>query len=218
MGCDEVQVIHRNAIDIWPNSYSIEWDLALDNSRTVGLDGDNGVAVVPIPEDGQDTVEVEVSLADGKPVLIEMHGVTKGGGVSVSTRTTLVDADPLPADVEVVGVIFDVTTTSDFESMELCFPYTDEQIVDEAIDEADLVIMHYTGGEWIEKQSDVYEDKNAACTSITSLSPFVLGGIRPAAPGYGARPIPALSGLALPLLASLLMLIGWYGVHRRNRG
>jgi hypothetical protein len=37
-------------------------------------------------------------------------------------------------------------------------------------------------------------------------------------PGDGPRPIPALSGLSLPLLADLLMLIGWYGLRRRRPG
>jgi len=37
-------------------------------------------------------------------------------------------------------------------------------------------------------------------------------------PGHGPQPIPALSRLTLPLLASMLVLIGWYGLRRRRRG
>jgi len=110
------------------------------------------------------------------PTDVPASSADSTGKVTVSTGTT---------SVESVGSVINLSagTASVSGDITIELPYLEANIP-AGTDESDLVVMHYTGGSWIEESSCTVDTTNnkIQCT-VTSLSPFGVGKSSPSSSG-----------------------------------
>jgi hypothetical protein len=105
-------------------------------------------------------------------VNVEFGSVSSDG----QTSATPLAGNPgglTPADFDVVGSFWDVTTTASYSgTITLCFEYDPSAVCSEA----DLAIFHWDGVQWVNVTSFVDTGSHTVCAEVSSLSPFFVAG------------------------------------------
>ena len=110
------------------------------------------------------------------PTDVPASSADSSGKVTVSTDTT---------SVESVGSVINLSagTASVSGNITIELPYLEANIP-AGTAESDLVVMHYTGGSWVEESSCTIDTTNNTIQCIvTSLSPFGVGSSSPSSSG-----------------------------------
>jgi hypothetical protein len=117
----------------------------------------NGSNVVVAPVD---------QTTGGAPVTVTFSYVTAAG---VTTLVTSSSGPPLPAGFRVQGQYYELKTTAQFDSAEVCFPNTPPQVT---------TIGHYENGSWV-LLTPTRVTATHVCVEVTSFSPFALLELAP---------------------------------------
>jgi len=122
---------------------------------------------IPTPVGQNVIVEPEVPEGQG-PVTMTFGEITSAG----TTTVTVVDQSevPAPGNVDVGGVIYEVTTTATYQGLiTLCFSYA-------GIDfgTATPRLFHYENNQWVDITTSVDTNTQTICGATTSLSPFAV--------------------------------------------
>lgn len=118
------------------------------------------------------TVEPVVPAGQG-PITVSFDQVTSAGSTTVEAVTLAdlqEDGVPPPGNVEVGGVIYNVSTTATYAGLiELCFSY-------EGVDfgNAEPRLFHYENNVWVDITTSVQPATKTICGATTSLSPFAV--------------------------------------------
>lgn len=124
---------------------------------------------IPTPVGQNVVVEPEVPAGQG-PVTMTFADVTSAGTTTVTTVDLDQSGIPLPGNVDVGGVVYEVQTTAQYTGLiQLCFSYA-------GIDfgTATPRLFHYENNQWVDITTSVDTNTQTICGATTSLSPFAV--------------------------------------------
>ncbi len=112
-----------------------------------------------------------VSVSPTSYLDIHLGAVTQAGYTGV--YETNQQPDPLPANFQVLGQGYDVVTTAQFTSAQVCFDYDDTALTLQQ--ENAVRLLHQVNGVWVDVTDAGYPNTttNQVCGTVQSFSPFV---------------------------------------------
>ena len=147
-----------------------QFTVTIKATSAVGVsDIETLVLTIAIPTPVGQNVVVVPEVPDGQgPVTMTFGEITSQG----TTTVTVVDQSevPAPGNVDVGGVIYEVTTTATYQGLiTLCFSYA-------GIDfgTATPRLFHYENNQWVDITTSVDTNTQTICGATTSLSPFAV--------------------------------------------
>ena len=165
----------------------------------------HGKLILPsVAVDGDGSYNWGEASADGTIDLVNSMSVTLSGAGSGDLDVALLATDRSDVigddDMTFIGV-WDVSTDATFSGAVLTMRYDDALAASLSIDEADLQLFHYTGGNWVDVSGSIDTTNNwITSSSVGSFSQFAVG-------------IPEPATLAVLLIGGCLSLLG----RHRNR-
>ncbi len=105
-------------------------------------------------------------------VTVEFSNVSTGGN-TIATPLAGNPGGPTPADFDVVGSFWEISTTATYSgTITVCFTY-DPSSVHSGLE---LAIFHWDGAQWVNVTTSVDTVNHTICGEVSSLSPFFAGG------------------------------------------
>ncbi len=124
---------------------------------------------IPTPVGSNVVVEPEVPEGQG-PITLTFDEITTEGTTTVKVVDLEESGIPLPGNVEVGGVVYEITTTATFQGLiNLCFSYAGIDFGD-----ASPRLFHFEDGVWVDITTSVDPVTQTICGATTSLSPFAV--------------------------------------------
>ncbi|MDT8420514.1 MAG: Ig-like domain-containing protein, partial [Desulfuromonadales bacterium] len=140
----------------------------------------------------------DVVVAPVAEVALVFNEVTTEGETTAVPISTPIVSSTLRA---VPSTAYEITTTANYStSVEVCLTYREGDLIN-VENEAELGLLHYTGGSWHNITSSVDTAANQVCGLTDSFSPFVV--VEPAA----ATPPPS-TGTGVPVMNGWWLLLG----------
>jgi hypothetical protein len=114
----------------------------------------------------------DVTISPAAGITIIFDSVTRAG--QTAAHAVPVGPPEVPADFQVLGTYYEITTTAEFTTAQVCFTYSDAGLT--PAEEATLRLNHYEDAHWADVTDLGYPvtAENRLCGTVSQFSPFAI--------------------------------------------